>query len=315
MKNFIIGSIFCVFVTFSLHAQVDNLPWSPPGATWVYRISAQFNEVYAKMVYVKDTIFLSKNVKKMSISKFQIFGPNRVRVNEAFMFNTYMYVSQDSVFWYNNNEFQLVYIFSAQVGQSWVIKKQSGQNCTNTVPDSESVSVNSVAELTTVGRRFSISRLGNSNLYWRLGEGIIKNIGSLGALFPVPGRECIPRPNNSPVTEVLECYQDSLRGVVKFYSVRDCPSLLTRTRDLPRKFASSVVIFPNPAFDQITIKNDANIDIRAIRILDLLGREYLHIKSYTGQSIDVSDMPGAVYLIQFISSDNAIYSTKMIKIQ
>ena len=70
-------------------------------------------------------------------------------------------------------------------------------------------------------------------------------------------------------------------------------------------------VFPNPAKDVIHIRPSQNQkNIKAIRILDLIGKEYYSTGIY--DDIDISQLPSGVYTCE-ITTDNGISVVKIIK--
>jgi hypothetical protein len=304
----------------SMTAQVDNLPWAPPGATWVYQAAAQTQQLHFKIKYQKDTLFLGRTVKKMVITQFEYLGiyPTWVRSSERFVKNEFMYVTNDSVYWYNNNQFQLLYLFSATVGSTWNIYKSNYRACQNiAAPDSNPITIRALNERTFGNRQFTVM-LANAQPYWTIGTAIIKNIGSMETLFSRTGDvNCNLLGGSLGLPADLFCYQDDLRGTIRIGGFFECSSLITPTHDFPSmsNHSDGIYIIPNPSSDKVFIKNDFNVDIKEVKIMDLMGQERISVKNYDNQAIDIAHLPNAMYVVSFIGSDNKIYSTKLIKVQ
>jgi len=70
-------------------------------------------------------------------------------------------------------------------------------------------------------------------------------------------------------------------------------------------------VYPNPANDFISIKNDQNLPIDFISIIDLTGKKVFEQKENTG-SINVQQLESGLYIIQ-ITSEGKNYQNKFIK--
>ncbi|MDR0828950.1 MAG: T9SS type A sorting domain-containing protein [Prevotellaceae bacterium] len=86
--------------------------------------------------------------------------------------------------------------------------------------------------------------------------------------------------------------------------------------DLSGALAGKIVIYPNPATDELFIMNNENLKINSVEIFDISGRAFgagralpLH---YGGKTINVSTLPAGVYLIK-INTDNGVKTERFIK--
>jgi hypothetical protein len=70
-------------------------------------------------------------------------------------------------------------------------------------------------------------------------------------------------------------------------------------------------IYPNPASDQIRIDLDYSSQNLEIRILEITGK-LIRESAYTG-TVDVSSLPGGIYLIQVMEDSKVIARTKFVK--
>jgi hypothetical protein len=72
-------------------------------------------------------------------------------------------------------------------------------------------------------------------------------------------------------------------------------------------------IFPNPTFDQLSIKNEKLIMKRVI-LVDMLGKEVVNIKqnNIKETTINLANIPTGVYQLR-IETDNGIFTSKVVK--
>lgn len=68
--------------------------------------------------------------------------------------------------------------------------------------------------------------------------------------------------------------------------------------------AAQVVMYPNPAGDELQIQWNANEPLEAITIFDITGKQVLTValNQQTGLSVDVSELAAGLYLVKFQSS-------------
>jgi len=69
-----------------------------------------------------------------------------------------------------------------------------------------------------------------------------------------------------------------------------------------------IKIFPNPTADFIGLSSHEGVG--TIRILNLIGKEILTFNVIEGQRYNVADLENGMYLIQLISDENKIITTR-----
>jgi hypothetical protein len=318
MKKSIISTFIGLILTCSMVAQVDMHPWAPTGATWLYKATSQTSQLYIKLTYQKDTLFAGKSVKKVVVSKFGYIGipPNLVRTKEAFVANEYMYNVQDSVFWYNNNAFQLLYVFSATNGSSWNIQKSSYFNCLDSgTPNFNAITVRTVQQATLGNKLFTVIDA-NPQPYWTIGTRLIKNIGPVVSPFPIPGNlGCSVIDGNTGVPESLMCYYDNTRGSIDFGGVGNCQGLITRINDVNKNSSESFAIYPNPVSHTLRVVNTSNFNVENIEIFDIFGKQHLSIKYTENMEIDANNLASGVYVVALRTSNKSIHLIKFAKVK
>ena len=75
-----------------------------------------------------------------------------------------------------------------------------------------------------------------------------------------------------------------------------------------------ILVYPNPFDNQLTIKRNSNEVIKEVRLYDLLGK-IIFTKKINNQEVKLSteQLKQGVYLLQTITTDNKIYTNKLIK--
>jgi hypothetical protein len=312
MKKVILCCLLGIFAYFSASAQVDNAPWSPAGAVWIYRGDAMMSQPYYKLTYQKDTVFANRMVKKMVLSRFDSVanGPTWYRTVEGVRDNIFMYASNDSIYWYNNNGFQLLYVFSATTGTAWTVRKYTSLSCPRDTTNESSFVTQSVQTASLGGRQF-VTINANPSTRTFIGSLIIKNIGSRSTPLPITSGNCI----DFTAPNTLLCYRDNTRGTIDFGGVGDCNGLITANQELAsRDEMNTLHIVPNPANDKIVINNRSNLRIAEVKILDMMGKLHYIARQYTdGEAIDVSFLSNGVYVVQLVTTENVVYATRLVK--
>ncbi len=320
--------IFCILISIQFFSninaqQIDTLPWSPPGATWLYVGSSFGSTPYFKFVYTSDTIISNKVAKKIVVTQFELVGPNKSRTKEQFAYNLFYYSSKDSVFWFNKTEFQLLYVFSAIKGSSYVIKKNNYATiaCTDSTfnTDSNLITITDVQKMNFSNIQFDVVTA-KTQQYWTIGSVIIKNIGSINSPpFPISGSKCSMIDATLGNPGQLTCYYDSLRGYINFGggSSLECRGTITTISDLNKSTVENsnylFKIVPNPVSSSFYIDYDFGFKIKSVKIYDLMGRECISICAYSNASIDISTLSNAMYIVKLTTENNRIFSSKFLK--
>ena len=132
--------------------------------------------------------------------------------------------------------------------------------------------------------------MGSLNTYFGLGEDT--NITTLTVYWPSGTVDVF---NNVSVNQSLEITEGQTLSS-EIYSL------------------DQITVFPNPADDYITIKSNYNLDDAIISMFDLNGRRVLNYKNEEDNGIiNVSGLSAGEYILRIITSDQDIYSNKIIK--
>ena len=132
--------------------------------------------------------------------------------------------------------------------------------------------------------------MGSLNTYFGLGEDT--NITTLTVYWPSGTVDVF---NNVSVNQSLEITEGQTLSS-EIYSL------------------DQITVFPNPADDYITIKSNYNLDDAIISMFDLNGRRVLNYKNEEDNGIiNVSGLSAGEYILRIITSEQDIYSKKIIK--
>lgn len=123
MKQLI--GLLLLFLASTTNAQV----WSPQGATWHF----EYYNFYLGTVtvsYEGDTTLDNYTAQKLKTVDRSYFQDQNGILNEGNPNTTWNYTAQsgDSIFWWKNGEFFLLYDFGAMPGDSWTIYNNHGSD-------------------------------------------------------------------------------------------------------------------------------------------------------------------------------------------
>ncbi len=299
--NFTIVIIILLSLLEKSIAQTDDLNWAPIGAVWNYIIpsitggSSSYN-----LIAVKDTVIEGKLCRKMQND----FGNVRI----------FFHTQGDSVLHYTDDQFKLLYDFSARAGDTIKID-YSDPICEKEVV---SLVVDSTGAIIRNNDTLTVQWISQPFLDQTCGIGfitgiIIEKIGALGFLIP----EFIQGDPFAP-SGALNCYSDTLCTVpfnvsafanslynyntdslVDFcVSGITCDTLVSVLKPLGE--LQGVSLFPSPAKDLVTLES-TQFPIQGVSIYDLSGRLVFSstIDSIKGKlDIEISHLPRGLFFLQ-----------------
>ena len=295
---FFIISLICLYTK----AQKE---WAPVGAKWYYSVN-QTNNICSYIESVGDTIIEGKTCKILDIEYCNYTFPR-----------TRQYICQqgDSVFYYNKQDFFLLYDFSAKVGDTITVFENEF-NCGfpfNLNPESDSCtcnclkySITDIDSITVEGQFLKRQHINTvfSECNWRVGdEYIIEKLGNLNYFFGSPKTIIIHETSH---IGMLRCYQDQqIEYENPDWSFEcDYDNIVGfRKTNMSR----NITVYPNPVFDYLNIKSD--IIIENIKIYTIVGHLIQNI-DYQGNSfmIDLKHLNQGLYFIVLKSNNNILYS-------
>jgi len=234
----------------------------------------------------------------------------------------YSTANGDSVFWYEPNtaEFQLIFAFNAQPGDSWSFAVKSVYYDSLSKTDSVIFYVDSIGQRDVNGFPFPELYTTLTYTHYSTPDGsnlasLTKSIGGNYALFPFStygrAQSChLPSPNG------LRCYEDSYLGFYETGIVDSCTyeKMGTFTGELEGE-NEVVRIFPNPAGNTLNISLD-NAILRSVVIYDLSGREVFAetVSDATARKhqLNLSQLPPGAYVVK-VETGNGNVIKKLIK--
>ncbi len=284
----------------TLAAQV----WYDDQATWYRFVDDGFtgSKSIIEVKIEKDTIFNGQQVKKLAA--FTKFERALTGETEAFINYYYEYESNDSVFHWNGEEFELIYNFNLIVGDT-VSYNWSFHDSVHLVLDSIGIQ-----NFSNQPRRIQYFRslvALNPNLAWcGLPEEyvIIEGIGSLLNRNPRYDFLCA---TDLPWVS-LRCFSDSFSNYNPDKLICDIIDRIVPTFEVATGI--DLQVYPNPTTDWLQIKTIAAPPITAAIIYDLLG--YKRVVNVYQNRLDVSFLPNGVYFLE-VALEGQVFTKKIIK--
>ena len=258
--------------------------WAPVGATWYYEIVYPFSSKvsYIKYESVGTTFILNKECKIITATEGETAYGHLVGNSDT----VYTYENNGKIFVFdpNNNDFSLIYDFSADSGTTWNTTWDTC-NFERSILEVDSINVN--------GNYLKLLSHG--------GYKIIERIGGERTLFHGLGIVDCNIPDTiiyeEPFVQRLRCYEDNVIG---FYETGISPTCdFVLGIESINQIDDQLTIFPIPAKDKIFIKGLPNKDRTRIVISSLSGVNLINtsIRSEVA-TIDITSLEQGIYLVQ-----------------
>lgn len=299
-------SISLILSFFDSNAQI----WCRPGATWHFTHSSPSASLYTRLNYIKDTLILSKNCNRISYytQGFGMFGPV-----SYYGTNIHTYVNGNVVYILDvtgtTNNFDTLFNYGANIGDSWYMAPKSMTNCANskiTVVDTGHVFIQSQylkwLKVNVNGYSYSAPTFFTDTIFER--------IGCVLKYFYFPQDIC-PDIVDSEKGGPLRCYNDDqIPGYKRIGSVCN----YYYSMDVEEKYVlNNSLIYPNPFKDKLYFRNEF-LKIGDILIIkDLLGYEVQKNVIRTDEEVSISELQDGVYFLQIFRDDKLISNKKVIK--
>lgn len=230
MKIKLLISVLAVFSAVTLKAQTE---FAPIGATWYYGITEAMwgDRGYLKVTSADTTVIDGKKVKVLVSEYHQSDGG-------VFKMDTiYTYQTGDSVLFYRDGDFHLVYNFGLNVGDTMELYNPDNKYCLRNIYDWMNVTeedllyghvvVKSIDTLNINGTQLKEFKFASADdpdsYYYRFSNRYhyIEKIGTTSNLF---GEDCIADNFGAGIFGDLRCYEDEEVGLYQ-YGREACDSL------------------------------------------------------------------------------------------
>ncbi len=271
----------------------SDIGFAPVGAKWHYQIwpfDFPYRVNYTSFSCTGDTIINGKSCSQITIGASQ-WGSYSGLSNPFFL-----HYDSNQVFWFNqySNQFNLLYDFNADIGESWTIKLQ----CDTTFPivwsDSLVVTVTNVSSMNVNGNSLKVLHLDNFST-------IVEGIGSLGT--PYPEITSCTGIWVDPTAHPIRCYRDTVIGFFRSSLNLPCDTTYNLPVGIEASKPSFIRVSPNPVKDILRI--DFDIEVPGKKLIsgfNSSGQLVLQ-NSFQGNtySLDISYLPAGIYSIHIVS--------------
>lgn len=265
-----------------------NLNFASVGTKWIYRFTGLGGYGSVKYESIADTIIENKNCRKIKSTRILNTGPtgqSRI-ISES---NSFYYTKSDSIFTYSNDQFIYILHFNLSLNDTL---STINPNIKYFVSKIEKINIGEVVNKYTI----TDSCFGRKHNYTA-----IANIGVLeDPIFFIP--ICT---DLKEITHML-CYFES--GKLSYGDKTFCESLVINDEINDN---IGFEIYPSVVQNMLNIKS--SIDFKNISITNIHGK-ILKSTPYTeGVSLDVSNLPNGLYILQLIDNQGKRAVKKFVK--
>lgn len=265
-----------ILLSFCANSQI----WVQNNAVWHYDFDNSYEDgIYVngflKVEYNKDTVLDAKTSKMFLTTKYRftsdVYGTVSYLGNLIIDTN-YTWNNSDTVFYWRNNQFEILYDFTRTIGDSWVIG--NGGNGTNGCSDISTVEVTNEGILNLSGINYksfdlysadSCSYKMRGQYNSRFGQYSVSQ-GMYNLIFPNQSWFCDPSIPDESVLLTFKCFHDD--GLIFNPSGVDCEYILNHI-GIEEIENNIFKIYPNPSEGAIVIESLVN-DLE-IMIYNMLG--------------------------------------------
>ena len=315
MKNFLLLLITFYFV--EAKAQ-NNFQWADSGAVWHHTYNWIGLPGYQKTTYVGDTIINNQTCQIIKSNSQQAWPqPNGTSIPGAVwpLSVFYLYKSNDSVFAYRNNTFNLVFKTNATLGEIWDLGDFGYITNSHAYVKVDSVYYQNYNGVTLRNIHvFPCKQNGDSVEFGLPDTNYISKLNTINEKFgPLGSFQTINNaiPNNfldESLDQAILCYESATFPFIQFYT-SDCFNNIFVGIDDPIR--DDFQIYPNPAHNELFV-NNAPLNSH-IQIYNLQGQMVLN-KSLQKASVNINELQNGLYLYRIYNANSGvIFNGKMIK--
>ena len=286
--------ILSLYVFLLISFVGNSQTWCAPGANWKYSYMNGFGtEGYTQILYYGDTVINGQlsHILNKHIYAFNYQNSQDVDFDAG---KEYTFETNGIVYLWGNNNWDTLYNFNANVGESWRMAKQPFTNACDS---------NSMLTVTATGTKMINSQTLNYlvvdfSFPNGFSDTIVEKIGFINS-YLLPYDACngaLDANEGGP----FRCYQDNNFSTYKPHFAESCDFILSLyTIDLE----SNIQIFPNPASETLTISLPANASTNDCVLFDNLGKEVKRFLVSGGENqVDISELESGSYMMR-IGSD------------
>lgn len=292
-----------MFCTFALFSQV----WVKSNPVWHYDYWTIGEYGFIKIEQTGDTVLNGYDCQVLSGTKHMFFitGPNGDIAHSATNWGRWFTrASNDTVFYWKNEKFNVLYDFSASAGDSWLLEDETVWFECN---DSSYTKVESVGTVDLDGEQaIQLNLVDSVGSSYGLTGPVNSHFGAMGGFLFPSERNC----DSSQIVEFYQyefkCFQDD--SLIYNPSGEDCEYLLTHL-SLAENSSFTGTIAPNPANDllHVTLPGGA----ADYRIITLAGQEMeTGMLAEQTSDLNVAQLSEGMYILQLTGKNGETSSLR-----
>lgn len=312
--------LFLVLIILPLLA--NSQTWIQKGSIWHYDYWNLGEVGFYKLNYDRDTMIEGHNCQIITDTIYKFYGsPNNTVIYAGKSSNNleYTYNKGDSIFFYRDSTFYLLYDFGANIGDSWLISNDTTLGCQPTtllVTDTGHISVNNK------NLRWIYIESNAEAKYFMSGK-VIETIGFFQSNTQSMNTTLFPREvvcdSMVPVEYDFlnfKCYNDS-SGLVYNPSGEDCEYYwVHQSINNAKNLNSSIKIFPNPTSNNANFRFSSPITEACYLYLYSSTGKQLVVneiqKGITSLKVDLSNFNSGIYYYKIVSVSEVIGNGKIL---
>lgn len=291
----------------------SQMEFAPIGAEWYYSETLSYNPPkygYIKLTSLKDSTINNTNVRVIEVL--------HVENDTTHKLVGYEYIAQsgDTIWYWKNNDFHMLYDFSMQKGDSILLYSEMRNSCSEKNPYGWNLVDSTFSKEFNGLHLKAYSSVPIKNSVWGFDSYSCEIIGNLRYLIP---QNVFCGVVDVPLDGPLRCYSDPVNGILitslpsvkcdSTYAYKDPVniSMISKTKVLS--------IYPNPVYSELIISGNyqeiksGNYDIE---IVNINGEIVKNCSSFS-ETIDVSGLKSGIYFLIISKNKKQIDYEKFIK--
>jgi hypothetical protein len=276
--------LILILKLFLLMTNLTGQTWAPKGAKWTFEIGFATNPYleFREWISIGDTLVSGQICTIIQNSGTSVTGDNSHRL--------ITYEDSNRVYWYNKNQFTILYDFNKNTGETWTTMEDTCEVV---------VTVDSTSFVIINGFTLKVQYISTSVSAFR-GK-VLQYIGHLGQPSPDFNLPCYNIQPDGNYYRGLRCYQDTLIGYYNFGISPSCEYTTTGTDNLENTLRFQ--IYPNPSSNYLTIAAEISKEVE-FKIYNSLGQLIKEGILDSRNSIIYTDkLTNGLYVLKLIGSN------------
>lgn len=295
-----------IIVSFLLCCSIQSQDFAPIGAEWYYHEGQAFSGDinYIKFTSVKDTLIQGEVCRKIT-KRRKLWCNDRPMIE-------YLFTRNDTVFFLDTtfNGFQILYDFSSQKSDTWIIKtKDENLDIDTIIVTVDSISYTPINGYSLKTLHVTYKKL-DEGLPFEIQSKILERIGDPQYMFNWTHYSLVVCDINW--TQGLRCYYDEEFGLYSTGIADSCTYTFKWTGMKNNALKPTIVLSPNPTTGKVEIKTNNNIEID-IELRNLMGRSLFVSKSSNNEVFDLTNFPDGIYILIAKDGNKILDVKKIIK--